>query len=149
MVCYTEVPFEAGLTVATLYIKKFSQIYISCMNDSAPFLYYLYCICKWVCQLFSFLFIVVSCRYKQPNVLPLMCGIRVITKLPNTNQSSKGKGKTHKSTNRQNQSTTGKLEKPQWPWLGTGISKEMVDSASTFCTIHVYRLILDSAQYQW
>ena len=34
--------------------------------------------------------------------------IRVITKLPNTEQSSKGKGKTHKSTNRQNQSTTGK-----------------------------------------
>jgi hypothetical protein len=27
-------------------------------------------------------------------------------------QSSKGKGKTHKSTNRQNQSTTEKLEKP-------------------------------------
>ena len=26
-----------------------------------------------------------------------------------------GKGKTHKSTNRQNQSTTGKLGKPQWP----------------------------------
>jgi len=52
--------------------------------------------------------------------------IRVITKLPNTEQSSKGKGKTHKSTNRQNPSTTGKLGKPQWPWLGTGISKEMV-----------------------
>jgi hypothetical protein len=34
-------------------------------------------------------------------------------------QSSKGKGKTHKST-------TGKLGKPQWSWLGTGISKEMV-----------------------
>jgi len=42
--------------------------------------------------------------------------IRVITKLPNAEQSSKGKGETHKSTNRQNQSTTGKLGKPQWPW---------------------------------
>jgi len=52
--------------------------------------------------------------------------IRVITKLPNTEQSSKGKGQTNKSTNRQNQSTTGKLGKPQWPRLGTGISKEMV-----------------------
>ena len=41
--------------------------------------------------------------------------IRVITKLQNTEQSSKAKGKTHKSTNRQNQSTTGKLGKPQWP----------------------------------
>ena len=35
--------------------------------------------------------------------------------LPNTEQFSKVKGKTHKSTNRQNQSTTGKLGKPQWP----------------------------------
>jgi hypothetical protein len=40
--------------------------------------------------------------------------IGVITKLPYTEQSSKGKGKTHKSTNRQNQSTTGKLGKSQW-----------------------------------
>ena len=39
--------------------------------------------------------------------------IRVIKKSPNTEQSSKGKSKTHKSTNRQNQSTTGKLGKPQ------------------------------------
>ena len=35
--------------------------------------------------------------------------IRVITKLPNSEQSNKGKLKTHKYINRQNQSTTGKL----------------------------------------
>ena len=35
--------------------------------------------------------------------------IRVITKLPNSEQSNKGKVKTHKYINRQNQSTTGKL----------------------------------------
>ena len=52
--------------------------------------------------------------------------IRVITKLPNSEQSYKGKVKTHKYINRQNQSTTGKLWKPYWPWLGTCISKEMV-----------------------
>jgi hypothetical protein len=52
--------------------------------------------------------------------------IRVITKLPNSEQSYKGKVKTHNYINRQNQSTTGKLRKSQWPWLGTGISKEMV-----------------------
>jgi len=52
--------------------------------------------------------------------------IRVITKLPNSEQSYKGKVKTHNYINRQNQSTTGKLWKPQWPLLGTGISKEMV-----------------------
>jgi hypothetical protein len=38
--------------------------------------------------------------------------IRVITKLPNSEQSYKGKIKTHKYINRQNQSTTGKLWKP-------------------------------------
>jgi hypothetical protein len=35
--------------------------------------------------------------------------IRVITKLPNSEQPYKGKVKTHKYINRQNQSTTGKL----------------------------------------
>ena len=37
--------------------------------------------------------------------------IRVITKLPNPEQSYKGKVKTHNYINRQNQSTTGKLWK--------------------------------------
>ena len=37
------------------------------------------------------------------------CIIRVITKLPNSEQSYKGKVKTHNYINRQNQSTTGKL----------------------------------------
>jgi hypothetical protein len=41
--------------------------------------------------------------------MDLLYQIRVITKLPNTEQSSKGKGKTHKLTNRQNQPTTSKL----------------------------------------
>ena len=35
--------------------------------------------------------------------------IKVITKLPTSEQSYKGKVKTHKYTDRQNQSTTGKL----------------------------------------
>jgi hypothetical protein len=38
--------------------------------------------------------------------------LRVITKLPNSEQFYKGKVKTHKYINRQNQSTTGKLWKP-------------------------------------
>jgi len=55
-------------------------------------------------------------EYKQTVVMYIeVKQIRVITKLPNTEQSSKGKGKTHKSTNRQKQSTTGKLGKSQWP----------------------------------
>ena len=38
--------------------------------------------------------------------------IRVITKLPNSEPSSKGKVKTHKYINRPNRSITGKLGKP-------------------------------------
>jgi hypothetical protein len=37
-------------------------------------------------------------------------GVRVITKLPNSEQSYKGKVKTHNYINRQNQLTTGKLK---------------------------------------
>jgi hypothetical protein len=51
--------------------------------------------------------------------------IRVITKLPNSEQSYKGKVKTHNYINRQNRSTTGKPSKPQRPRPGTGTSKEM------------------------
>ena len=40
---------------------------------------------------------------------PITRPIRVITKLPNSEQSYKGKVKTHNYINRQNQSTTGKL----------------------------------------
>ena len=39
----------------------------------------------------------------------LYAQIKVITKLPNSEQSYKGKVKTHNYVNRQNQSTTGKL----------------------------------------
>ena len=42
----------------------------------------------------------------------LLNWIKVITKLPNSEQSYKGKVKTHNYINRQNQSTTGKLWKP-------------------------------------
>jgi hypothetical protein len=44
-------------------------------------------------------------------ILPILF-LRVITKLPNSEKSYKGKLKTHNYINRQNQSTTGKLWKP-------------------------------------
>ena len=61
-----------------------------------------------------------QCKYpklwKKANVIPIFKkgnnsypSIRVITKLPNSEQSYKGKVKTHNYINRQNQSTTGKL----------------------------------------
>ena len=46
--------------------------------------------------------------------------IRVITKLPNSEQSYKGKVKTHNYINRQNQSTTGKLK------TNMGLDMEMI-----------------------
>ena len=48
-------------------------------------------------------------KVKQQRLFILLFYIRVITKLPNSEQSYKGKVKTHKYINRQNQSTTGKL----------------------------------------
>jgi hypothetical protein len=52
----------------------------------------------------------------RSNLKGISCGIiivivriGVITKLPNSEQSYKGKVKTHNYINRQNQSTTGKL----------------------------------------
>ena len=42
----------------------------------------------------------------------ILLKIKVITKLPNSEQSYKGKVQTHNYINRQNQSTTGKLWKP-------------------------------------
>ena len=46
-----------------------------------------------------------ACEIEQDNLKQ----IKVITKLPNSEQSYKGKVKTHNYINRQNQSTTGKL----------------------------------------
>jgi hypothetical protein len=56
--------------------------------------------------------------------MSVKCIIRVIKKLPNTEQSSKGKSKTHKSTNRQNQSTTGKLGNRNGPDLVQAFPKK-------------------------
>jgi ABC-type bacteriocin/lantibiotic exporter with double-glycine peptidase domain len=46
------------------------------------------------------------CYQTVNNIDTRSCQIRVITKLPNSEQSYKGKVKTHKYINRQNQSTT-------------------------------------------
>jgi hypothetical protein len=57
--------------------------------------------------------------------------------------------KTPKSRNRENQSTIGKLGKPQWTWPGTGISNEMVGwirfygaNPPTSITVKRFRLAL-------
>jgi hypothetical protein len=55
-----------------------------------------------------FMTILLGQLYVRIDIL-LACGIKVITKLPNSEQSYKGKVKTHNYINRQNQSTTGKM----------------------------------------
>jgi hypothetical protein len=63
-----------------------------------------------ICQLHS----VINDHSKESNAFVksrnnMAPSIRVITKLPNSEQSYKGKVQTHNYINRQNQSTTGKL----------------------------------------
>ena len=53
--------------------------------------------------------------------------IKVITKLPNSEQSYKGKVKTHNYINRQNQSTTGKLWKRNDPDLVQAFLKNNIE----------------------
>jgi hypothetical protein len=50
-----------------------------------------------------------NCAIKKKHKKTQIEWIRVITKLPNSEQSSKGKVKTHKYIYRQNQSTTGNI----------------------------------------
>jgi hypothetical protein len=59
----------------------------------------------------------VSLKHAYISHKHLLSLIRVITKLPNSEQSYKGKVKTHNYINRQNQSTTGKLWKRNDPDL--------------------------------
>jgi hypothetical protein len=65
------------------------------------------------CMAASYSHVLFECVYEPRKVsVHVYVWIRVITKLPNSEQSSKGKIKTHKYINRHNQSTTGKLWKP-------------------------------------
>ena len=52
----------------------------------------------------------ISCTWMKHGLTKITAQIiKVITKLPNSEQSYKGKVQTHNYINRQNQSTTGKL----------------------------------------
>ena len=80
-------------------------------------IYWLYennTICFVSNRIHSVKFLIIVMRTNVTNVehMDRFISIRVITKLPNSEQSYKGKVKTHKYKNRQNQSTTGKLWKP-------------------------------------
>jgi hypothetical protein len=61
--------------------------------------------------MYNIAYLIYNIAYSMYNIAYLMY-IKVITKLPNSEQSYKGKVKTHNYINRQNQSTTGKLWKP-------------------------------------
>jgi len=68
----------------------------------------------------------------------MSCEVRVITKLPNSEQSSKGKGKTHKYRNRQNQSTTENWENRNDPDLVQAFPKKWwVESDFTALSLRI------------
>ena len=81
----------------TLYLQRHIPIYLS--------IYIFIRIIDFIQFFASYFPILMSFKCPQSSLFY----IRVITKLPNSEQSYKGKVKTHNYTNRQNQSTTGKL----------------------------------------
>ena len=104
-------------------MRQMNPMTITISNACFHFLILLLILIVWLSELwFLWIYLVVFiswfCRFLRIN--------KGNNKLSNSEQSSKGKVKTHKYINRQNQSTTEKLWKPKWPWIGTGISKEMV-----------------------
>ena len=69
----------------------------------------------WILEkldLYVYFEIILFLFYQKSHIVGYLRQIRVITKLPNSEQSYKGKVKIHKCINRNNQSTTGKLWKP-------------------------------------
>ena len=76
-------------------------------------------------------------RYQRGNQNPYMEEeLTVITKLPNSEQSYKGKVKTHNYINRQNQSTTRKLWKQTTQW-----SKEKLQNDKQRSTKHKLKIM--------
>ena len=83
--------------------------------------FFLYKSASWICNLKysnkNPLFYMIKLKLKKvdlvitdtPTFQILNEAMKVITKLPNSEQSYKGKAQTHNYINRQNQSTTGKL----------------------------------------
>ena len=121
--------------IQIIYLKAFQNLYTKFSGNNKHFVCNKYlcikingvaisefCICdKIISWLFtSFIlvwFMVFNTTFNNFTVISqwsvlLVEEIRVITKLPNSEQSSKGKIKTHQYINRQNQSTTGKQGKP-------------------------------------
>jgi hypothetical protein len=99
-----------------------------------------------------FIILLISSNVSLLNFLLLFSNkIRVITKLPNSEQSNKGKVKTHKYINRQNQSTTENCETrctlvvcyigPHWKRVNAqyfycAYIPEEVYSKNMLCTLH-------------
>ena len=101
-----------------LYFRNFYYSARIILNEHRNFKSYVVAwIVSWICvrvvylcSLSEFVYCSLCLSSKFKRMAPEE--IRVITKLPNSEQSYKGKVKTHNDINRQNQSTTGKLWKP-------------------------------------
>ena len=102
--------YTCGVTVTSVAMSTYRHYYISICREI---------LCRSVLHvrdaLHQLQYTVVSVLWTsmgRNNLLNRFFIIKVITKLPNSEQSYKGKVKTHNYINRQNQSTTGKLWKP-------------------------------------
>ena len=112
---------ERGVTqICFFFIAKL--IILSCLNKTNCLVnskakelfmcFYVICMNKHVGITLSVFLLVLYTGARgtdHPLFLTFCLQIKVITKLPNSEQSYKGKVKTHNYINRQNQSTTGKL----------------------------------------
>jgi hypothetical protein len=102
------------------------------------------------------LVILFSCWKYSWQYLSITGIIRVITKLPNSEQSNKGKVKTHKYINRQNQSTNGKLWKPcnilckkqHIHLIKVLVRALLLTSVLLFCS-HVGNIVDNICRFKW
>jgi hypothetical protein len=91
----------------------------------------------------------VNSRSRPRHEVDQAVSIRVITKLPNSEQSYKGKVKTHNYANRQNQSTTGKLWKPQWPYRWVLQTNKAFNGHRDHLNKYRFMLIFDKFSIRW
>jgi hypothetical protein len=97
--------------IISYYVSPADSMFFTSMSSNSYILLILPSTHWWLnCSTFALQSSEIWPKVALFKALPM--SIRVMTKLPNSEQSYKGKVKTHNYINRQNQSTTGKLWKP-------------------------------------
>jgi hypothetical protein len=100
---YVHLAYSRILYLENLYLLFISFLNYEIIHGTHTVLWVL----TWVEKIYNSRHSMASINYFDSGISK---STRVITKLPNSEQSYKGKVKTHKNINRQNQSTTGNCE---------------------------------------